>query len=44
MTSDFVAERFGHANFREIRELDIPQSLIKIVDLGAPDNYINLRR
>ena len=44
LTPDFVAEKLGHADFREIEELDFPQAAIRNVDLGNWENFINLRR
>lgn len=43
LTPDFVAEKLGHSNFEEVRELDLPNSAIRIVDLGLNDTFINLR-
>lgn len=43
LTSDFVAEKLGHATFQDVRELDLPGCSIRTVDLGAPDQFINLR-
>lgn len=43
LTTDFVAERVGHANFSEMRELDFPQCCLKSVDLGSGDLFKNLR-
>ncbi|XP_077863786.1 leucine-rich repeat-containing protein 9-like [Saccoglossus kowalevskii] len=43
LTQDFVAERLGHANFLEVRELDFPQSGIRQVDLGPGEQFLNLR-
>ena len=44
LTPDFIAERMGHANFQEIKELDLPQASIRTVDLGNWESFINLRR
>ena len=44
LTPDFVAEKLGHATFQDVRELDMPSCNIRIVDLGAGDLFINLRR
>ena len=44
LTPDFVAEKLGHAVFSDVRELDMPGCNIRIVDLGAGDQFINLRR
>ena len=44
LSQDFVAERLGHANFNEIRELDLPQAGIRTVDLGNGDSFLHLRR
>ena len=44
LTPDFVAEKLGHSTFHEVRELDLPNCSIRIVDLGAGDTFINLRR
>lgn len=44
LTSDFVAEKLGHATFQDVRELDMPGCNIRIVDLGAGDMFANLRR
>ncbi|XP_070181590.1 leucine-rich repeat-containing protein 9-like isoform X2 [Littorina saxatilis] len=43
LTSDFVAEKLGHATFQDVRELDMPGCNIRIVDLGAGDMFANLR-
>ncbi|XP_039271513.2 leucine-rich repeat-containing protein 9-like [Styela clava] len=43
LTTDFVAERLGHANFTEVRELDFPHCSIRTVDLGNGDAFKNLR-
>ena len=44
LTPDFIAERLGHANFSELRELDLPHCSLRTVDLGTKDVFINLRR
>jgi len=44
LTNDFVAEKIGHANFQEIKELDFPNSLIRTVDIGPAEIFKNLRR
>lgn len=44
LTPDFVAEKLGNSNFADVREMDLPSSGIRIVDLGAGDIFINLRR
>lgn len=43
LTPDFVAEKLGHSNFEDVRELDLPNSSIRIVDLGLNDTFVNLR-
>ncbi|XP_064621486.1 leucine-rich repeat-containing protein 9-like isoform X3 [Lineus longissimus] len=43
LTADFVAERIGHSNFDEVRELDLPNCSIRTVDLSTADQFINLR-
>ncbi|KAK0052192.1 leucine-rich repeat-containing protein 9 [Biomphalaria pfeifferi] len=43
LTVDYVAEKLGHASFSEIRELDLPNNAIRIVDLGTGELFINLR-
>ncbi|XP_052269181.1 leucine-rich repeat-containing protein 9-like isoform X5 [Dreissena polymorpha] len=43
LTPDFVAEKLGHSNFLDVREVDLPSSGIRIVDLGARDVFLNLR-
>ncbi|XP_076442127.1 leucine-rich repeat-containing protein 9-like isoform X2 [Babylonia areolata] len=43
LTPDFVAEKLGHATFQDVRELDLPSCSIRIVDLGAGDQFLNLR-
>ncbi|XP_072171420.1 leucine-rich repeat-containing protein 9-like [Diadema setosum] len=43
LNQDFVAEKLGHSNFHEIRELDFPHSGIRQVDLGSGEHFINLR-
>ncbi|XP_038075835.1 leucine-rich repeat-containing protein 9-like [Patiria miniata] len=43
LTQDFVAEKLGHSNFHEVRELDFPQSALRQVDLGTGEHFINLR-
>ncbi|XP_068737471.1 leucine-rich repeat-containing protein 9-like isoform X3 [Montipora capricornis] len=42
LTPDFIAERLGHSDFSEVRELDLPHSLLRTVDLGTKDIFINL--
>ena len=44
LTPDFVAEKLGHSNFLDVREMDLPNSGIRIVDLGAGEVFLNLRR
>ena len=44
LTPDFVAEKLGHSNFVDVREMDLPNSGIRIVDLGAGEFFTNLRR
>ena len=43
LTPDFVAEKLGHSNFNEVRELDFPNSSLRTVDLGPPEQFIGLR-
>ncbi|XP_056023048.1 leucine-rich repeat-containing protein 9-like isoform X3 [Ostrea edulis] len=43
LTPDFVAEKLGHSNFQDVRELDLPNCSIRIVDLGIGDTFLNLR-
>uniref|UniRef100_A0A2C9KQC8 Uncharacterized protein n=1 Tax=Biomphalaria glabrata TaxID=6526 RepID=A0A2C9KQC8_BIOGL len=43
LTVDYVAEKLGHASFSEIRELDLPNNAIRVVDLGTGELFINLR-
>ncbi|KAJ8308256.1 hypothetical protein KUTeg_013130 [Tegillarca granosa] len=43
LTPDFVAEKLGHATFHDVRELDLPNCAVRIVDLGMGDAFINLR-
>lgn len=43
LTPDFVAEKLGHSNFHDVRELDLPNCSIRIVDLGIGDTFLNLR-
>ncbi|XP_022332451.2 leucine-rich repeat-containing protein 9-like isoform X3 [Crassostrea virginica] len=43
LTPDFVAEKLGHSNFQDVRELDLPNCSIRIVDLGVGDTFLNLR-
>ncbi|XP_071079047.1 leucine-rich repeat-containing protein 9-like [Haliotis cracherodii] len=43
LTADFVAEKLGHSNFHEVRELDLPNSSIRTVDLGTGEQFLNLR-
>ncbi|KAK7487003.1 hypothetical protein BaRGS_00021673, partial [Batillaria attramentaria] len=43
LTPDFVAEKLGHATFSDVRELDLPSCSIRTVDLGAADQFVNLR-
>lgn len=43
LNQDFVAEKLGHSNFHEIRELDFPHCGIRQVDLGSGEHFINLR-
>ena len=44
LTQDFVAEKLGHCNFNQIRELDFPTSGLRSIDLGAGQNFLGLRR
>ena len=44
LTPDFVAEKLGHSNFLDVREMDLPSAGIRIVDLGPGDIFLNLRR
>ena len=44
LTNDFVAERIGHSNFLDVRELDFPSCSVRTVDLGTGDTFKNLRR
>ncbi|KAK3738851.1 hypothetical protein QZH41_015070 [Actinostola sp. cb2023] len=44
MTTDFIAERLGHSNFMELRELDFPNCSLRTVDLGSGELFLNLRR
>ena len=44
LTPDFIAERLGHSDFSEVRELDLPHSLLRTVDLGTKDIFIKLLR
>ncbi|XP_048590343.1 leucine-rich repeat-containing protein 9 isoform X2 [Nematostella vectensis] len=43
MTTDFIAERLGHSNFIELRELDFPHCSLRTVDLGSGEMFLNLR-
>ncbi len=48
LTCDFIAEKFFHSKFNEIKMLEFPQSGIRIVDLGHTvnlnlDQFDNLR-
>jgi Leucine-rich repeat (LRR) protein len=43
LSQDFVAERLGHANFGQVRELDVPQCGIQTIDLGNGQHFCNLR-
>ncbi|KAH9489094.1 Leucine-rich repeat-containing protein 9 [Bulinus truncatus] len=43
LTVDYVAEKLGHASFSEIRELDLPNNAIRVVDLGTGELFVNLR-
>ncbi|XP_022094850.1 leucine-rich repeat-containing protein 9-like [Acanthaster planci] len=43
LTQDFVAEKLGHSNFHEVRELDFPQCAFRQIDLGTGEHFINLR-
>ncbi|CAH3150734.1 unnamed protein product [Pocillopora meandrina] len=43
LTPDFIAERLGHSNFSDLRELDLPHSSLRTVDLGTKDAFFNLR-
>ena len=38
LTCDFIAEKFFHSKFYEIKMLEFPQSGIRIVDLGHASN------
>lgn len=44
LTSDFIAEKIGHATFQDVRELDLPGCSIRTVDFGADHLFFNLRR
>ncbi|XP_013396331.1 leucine-rich repeat-containing protein 9 [Lingula anatina] len=43
LTLDFVAEKVGHSNFNEVRELDFPNASVRTVDLGNGQYFHNLR-
>ncbi|XP_041353285.1 leucine-rich repeat-containing protein 9-like isoform X2 [Gigantopelta aegis] len=43
LTPDFIAEKLGHSNFHEVREVDLPNSAFRTVDLGNGDEFNNLR-
>uniref|UniRef100_H2Z1T9 Uncharacterized protein n=1 Tax=Ciona savignyi TaxID=51511 RepID=H2Z1T9_CIOSA len=43
LTNDFVAERIGHANFHDVREIDFPSCSVRTVDIGSGDVFKNLR-
>nr|XP_002121920.1 leucine-rich repeat-containing protein 9-like [Ciona intestinalis] len=43
LTNDFVAERIGHANFQDIREIDFPNCSVRTVDIGSGELFKNLR-
>lgn len=44
LTSDYVAEKLGHALFSEVQELDFPNCGFRIVDMGNGEQFKNLRR
>ncbi|XP_051873980.1 leucine-rich repeat-containing protein 9 [Pristis pectinata] len=44
LTSDMVTEKLGHSNFSELLRLDMPESLIRSVDLAPPEKYGRLQR
>lgn len=41
LTSDFIAEKFAHTRLSDIRSLEFPNSLIRLVDLGPTTQLIN---
>ncbi|KAM4723466.1 leucine-rich repeat-containing protein 9 [Anableps anableps] len=42
LTTDTVAEKLGHSNYKEITSLSLQSCSIRIVDLSPPDVFINL--
>ncbi|XP_051504244.1 leucine-rich repeat-containing protein 9 [Myxocyprinus asiaticus] len=43
LTGDMVAEKLGHSNYRELSELNLQSSSIRMVDLAPADLFISLR-
>ena len=44
MTTDFVAEHLGHANFADLQEIDLPNCELRTIDVGNGEVFKNLRR
>lgn len=44
LTHDFIAEKLGHSNFRDLQELDFPNCGIRSIDLGNGEQFPLLRR
>ena len=44
LSEDFIADKVGHSNFADLRELDFPQSGILSVILGDGQLFGNLQR
>ncbi|XP_042565653.1 leucine-rich repeat-containing protein 9 [Clupea harengus] len=42
LTPDMVAEKLGHSNYKDITELDLQYTSIRVVDLAPPDLFQNL--
>ncbi|TRY55271.1 hypothetical protein DNTS_015750, partial [Danionella cerebrum] len=43
LNADMVAEKLGHTNYRELSELSLQSSSVRMVDLVPADLFVNLR-
>ncbi|KAK7148433.1 hypothetical protein R3I93_012688 [Phoxinus phoxinus] len=43
LNADMVAEKLGHTNYRELSELNLLSSSVRMVDLVPADLFVNLR-
>ena len=44
LNTDYIAERFGHSSFCDVRQLDAQASGIHTVDLAGADQFPSLTR